>query len=54
MADTTSEREALILEIAEKVKATSGETMDAKQEEWVRGVVRAELESGGRGYRPQP
>lgn len=54
MADTTSEREALIQEIAEKVQATTGETMDAKQEEWVRGVVRAELESGGRGYRPQP
>jgi len=54
MADTTSERETLIQEIAEKVKATTGETMDAKQEEWVRGVVRAELEAGGRGYRPQP
>jgi len=54
MADNTTDREALIQEIAEKVKATSGETMTAEQETWVRGIVKAELESGGRGYRPQP
>jgi len=54
MADTTNEREVLIQEIAEKVKATSGETMTAEQEQWVRGIVKAELDAGGRGYRPQP
>jgi len=54
MSDTTNEREALIQEIAEKVKATSGETMTPEQEQWVRGVVQSELANGGKGYRPQP
>ena len=55
MADTTAERDALVQEVAEKYAAMNeGKTMDAKQEEWVRGIVKAELDAGGRGYKPQP